>query len=126
MEKEKRNQYLFHILIDEVFVKDVGQFIDQCLITVANSDVWHICSGDIITGHALTCIIWSKPMMFHLKMCFKIQIIFYVLSILKCFCSYRVWKTTHENTVSSQFAHIARAEFPYLSSNAVFFHQRFL
>lgn len=40
--------------------------------------------------------------------------------------SYLVFKATHNHTVSSQFWHVTRTEFPNLSCNAVLLHQWFL
>lgn len=40
--------------------------------------------------------------------------------------TYSMWKTTHKNTITSQFAHVTRAKLPHLCSNAVLLHQRFL
>lgn len=50
-----------------VFVKDVCQFIDERLIPESNTNIWHVGARYVVASNALPRIIWSKPMMLHLK-----------------------------------------------------------
>lgn len=45
----------------------IRQFVDKRFVAIGNSDVWHIGSGDVVASNALACIVWSQPVVFHLR-----------------------------------------------------------
>ncbi len=104
-------------------------------IPISNSDVWNICSCNVITTWSIFKVISSNPMLFDLNPSTHIihETHYHAKhnhTSLACYknylCTYLMVETTHQHRVSCQFTHVTWTEFPHLSSNTVFFHQRLL
>ena len=79
-----------------------GEFVYQCLESIGNANRGHIGLRNFVAGRARYEISIRQELAFHL-----------------------VAESALFDTVGGQLAHVARREFPHLSSNAVFFHEWF-
>lgn len=56
------------LLVQQVSIfEDRLQFAQQVLVPERDTNVGHIRSGHVVTGHATPRVIRSQPMLFHLK-----------------------------------------------------------
>lgn len=90
---------LFGMLVD-AFDEQV-ELVAERVVAKSDPDVGHVGALDVVAEHALFLEVRAEPVFFDPR-----------------------GKAAHEYTVARKLAHVHRAEFPHLRSDAVLFHER--
>lgn len=83
--------------------EDVGELIDHGLAPEGDPDVRYVWPGDVVAFDAVLVVVGAEPVLLG-----------------------PVREPAHDDAVTGQFAHVARAQLPHLGGDAVLFHQGLL